>query len=196
MLVKAKPYEYSLDLGSAALLIIDMQRDFLEPGGFGEMLGNDVSQLRRTIEPNQALLAAWRAAGRPGDPHARGPSPRPCRPAAGEENPRPQRDDASATPVRWAASWCAARPATTSFPNSIPRAGEPVIDKPGKGAFFATDLHAILQNRGIQPARRDRRHHRGLRQHHGPRGQRPRLRLPRRLPTAAARTSPSSTRWA
>ena len=49
--------------GTAALLIIDMQRDFLEPGGFGEMLGNDVSQLRRTIEPNRALLAAWRAAG-------------------------------------------------------------------------------------------------------------------------------------
>ncbi len=38
-----------------------MQRDFLEPGGFGEMLGNDVSQLRRTIEPNRRLLAAWRA---------------------------------------------------------------------------------------------------------------------------------------
>lgn len=58
MQVEAKPHEYSLDLGSAALLIIDMQRDFLEPGGFGEMLGNDVSQLRRTIEPNKALLAA------------------------------------------------------------------------------------------------------------------------------------------
>ena len=42
--------------------VIDMQRDFLEPGGFGEMLGNDVSQLRRTIEPNRRLLAAWRAA--------------------------------------------------------------------------------------------------------------------------------------
>ena len=63
MLIEAKPYEYSLDLGSAALLIIDMQRDFLEPGGFGEMLGNDVSQLRRTIEPNKALLAAWRPQG-------------------------------------------------------------------------------------------------------------------------------------
>jgi biuret amidohydrolase len=63
MLIEAKPYEYSLNLGTAALLIIDMQRDFLEPGGFGEMLGNDVSQLRRTIEPNKALLSAWRNAG-------------------------------------------------------------------------------------------------------------------------------------
>ena len=42
-----------------------MQRDFLEPGGFGEMLGNDVSQLRGAIEPNRKLLAAWRAAGLP-----------------------------------------------------------------------------------------------------------------------------------
>ena len=59
----AEPYEFALAPEHCALLIIDMQRDFLEPGGFGEMLGNDVSQLRRTIEPNQKLLAAWRAAG-------------------------------------------------------------------------------------------------------------------------------------
>src|SRR5580704_5483963 len=61
--IDAEPYEYAFHPASTALLIIDMQRDFLEPGGFGEMLGNDVSQLRRTIEPNQRLLAAWRAAG-------------------------------------------------------------------------------------------------------------------------------------
>src|SRR5215468_2178310 len=61
--VDAEPYAFELTPGRCALLIIDMQRDFLEPGGFGEMLGNDVSQLRRTIEPNQRLLAAWRTAG-------------------------------------------------------------------------------------------------------------------------------------
>ena len=132
-----------------ALLIIDMQRDFLEPGGFGEMLGNDVSQLRRTIEPNRRLLAAWRGGRAARDPHARGPPARPRRPAARQEDPRPQRDLASATPARWAASWCAASRATTSFPSSIRAPGEPVIDKPGKGAFYATDLHAILQHRGI-----------------------------------------------
>src|ERR1700678_3127070 len=59
----AEPYEFTLAPAHCALLIIDMQRDFLEPGGFGEMLGNDVAQLRRTIEPNQKLLAAWREAG-------------------------------------------------------------------------------------------------------------------------------------
>ena len=54
--VSAEPYPYEFVPQHTALLIIDMQRDFLEPGGFGEMLGNDVSQLRRTIEPNKRLL--------------------------------------------------------------------------------------------------------------------------------------------
>src|SRR5476651_1958252 len=63
--VAAEPYEFTLEPAKCALVIIDMQRDFLEPGGFGEMLGNDVSQLRRTIEPNRRLLAAWHAAGLP-----------------------------------------------------------------------------------------------------------------------------------
>src|SRR5881396_2452462 len=61
--VQADPYPFDFEPEKCALLIIDMQRDFLEPGGFGEMLGNDVSQLRRTIEPNRRLLAAWRGAG-------------------------------------------------------------------------------------------------------------------------------------
>ena len=60
-IVPAEPYPFELRPAACGLLIIDMQRDFLEPGGFGEMLGNDVSQLRRTIEPNRRLLAAWRA---------------------------------------------------------------------------------------------------------------------------------------
>src|SRR4029450_13282543 len=61
--VEAAPYPFELVPAQCALLIIDMQRDFLEAGGFGEMLGNDVAQLRRTIEPNRQLLAAWRTAG-------------------------------------------------------------------------------------------------------------------------------------
>src|SRR3954447_19110122 len=61
--VAAEPYAFDFVPEETALLIIDMQRDFLEPGGFGAILGNDVSQLRRTIEPNQALLKAWRTAG-------------------------------------------------------------------------------------------------------------------------------------
>src|ERR1700676_4857457 len=61
--VEAEPYSFEFSPESCALLLIDLQRDFLEPGGFGEMLGNDVSQLRRVIEPNRRLLAAWRAEG-------------------------------------------------------------------------------------------------------------------------------------
>jgi hypothetical protein len=53
--IEAEPYEFMLLPEHCALLIIDMQRDFLEPGGFGAMLGDDVSQLRRTIEPNKRL---------------------------------------------------------------------------------------------------------------------------------------------
>src|SRR3546814_18176686 len=61
--VPAKPYEFDLQPDRAAMLILDMQRDFMEPGGFGDALGNDVSQLRRTIAPLAALLAAGRPAG-------------------------------------------------------------------------------------------------------------------------------------
>src|ERR1043166_9278046 len=61
--VDARPGPVQVELDRVALLIIDMQRDFLEPGGFGEMLGNDIAQLRRAIEPNQKLLAAGREKG-------------------------------------------------------------------------------------------------------------------------------------
>jgi biuret amidohydrolase len=59
--IEAEPYPFDLAPGRCALLIIDMQRDFLEPGGFGAALGNDVSMLRRAIEPTGRVLAAARA---------------------------------------------------------------------------------------------------------------------------------------
>ena len=148
MLIEAKPYEYTLNLSSAALLIIDMQRDFLEPGGFGEMLGNDVSQLRRTIEPNRALLAAWRRAGGLVI-HTR------------EGHRSDLADLPPAKKIRGRGTTCIGDPGPMGrilvrgeaghdiIPELYPATGEPVIDKPGKGAFFATDLHAILQNRGV-----------------------------------------------
>ncbi|MDT7953371.1 MAG: cysteine hydrolase family protein, partial [Acetobacteraceae bacterium] len=60
--IPASPASFSLDPARCALIIIDMQRDFLEPGGFGSSLGNDVAHLRRAIAPNVRLLAAWREA--------------------------------------------------------------------------------------------------------------------------------------
>src|SRR5215469_15073192 len=61
--IAAEPYAFALDPKRCALLIIDMQRDFLEPGGFGAGLGNDVGTLRRAIGPIRRILAAARSAG-------------------------------------------------------------------------------------------------------------------------------------
>ena len=146
--VEAQPYTFDLDPTRAALLIIDMQRDFLEPGGFGAMLGNDVAQLRRTVEPNRRLLAAWREAGLlvihtreghrpdladlPQAKKVRGHGAK----TIGDEGPMGR------ILVR-------GEPGHDIIPELYPDAGEPVVDKPGKGAFFATDLHAILQARGV-----------------------------------------------
>ena len=146
--VPATPAPFALDRAHAALLIIDMQRDFVEPGGFGEALGNDVSQLRRAIEPNRRLLEAWRKAGLtvihtreghrpdladlPPAKHRRGDAPL----KIGDSGPMGR------ILVRGEAGH-------DIIPELYPIAGEPVVDKPGKGAFFATDLHALLQNLGI-----------------------------------------------
>ncbi|MEY4484880.1 MAG: hypothetical protein RL693_2332 [Verrucomicrobiota bacterium] len=145
----AEPYPFEFVPSQCALLIIDMQRDFLEPGGFGDMLGNDVSQLRRTIEPNQKLLAAWRSAG--------------LQVLHTREGHRPDLADLPpAKKVRGKGSktigdvgpmgriLVRGEAGHDIIPELYPLPSEPVIDKPGKGAFFATDLHAILQNLGIQ----------------------------------------------
>jgi nicotinamidase-related amidase len=146
--IAAEPFAFRLDAPRAALVIIDMQRDFLEPGGFGEMLGNDVTMLRRAIEPNRRLLAAWRAAGlltiHTREGHRQDLTDLPAAKKArsrgalgiGDQGPMGRillRGEAGHDII----------------PELYPAAGEPVIDKPGKGAFFATDIHAILQNRGI-----------------------------------------------
>ena len=147
--VAADPYPFRFTPARTALLIIDMQRDFLESGGFGEMLGNDIGQLRRTIAPNRRLLAAWRSAG-----------------LAVLHTREGHRPDLADLPPAKKARGCGVRtigdagpmgrilvrgePGHDIIPELAPVPGEPVIDKPGKGAFFATDLHAILQNRGIE----------------------------------------------
>src|SRR3954464_7236847 len=59
----ALPYPFTFDPAATALVVIDMQRDFLEPGGFGESLGNDVGQLRPAVDALMPVLAAARAAG-------------------------------------------------------------------------------------------------------------------------------------
>jgi biuret amidohydrolase len=147
--VAAEPYPFELVPSQTALIVIDMQRDFLEPGGFGEMLGNDVSQLRRVIAPNRALLDAWRAAGLLAIHTREGHRPDLADlPPAKKARGHGKMTIGDAGPmgrilVRGEAGH-------EIIAELTPAANEPVIDKPGKGAFFATDLHAILQNRGIK----------------------------------------------
>ena len=147
--VDAEPYSFDLDPAHAALLIIDMQRDFLEPGGFGEMLGNDVSQLRRAIEPNRRLLEAWRAAGLLVIHTREGHRPDLADlPLAKKQRGRGDKSIGDRGPL--GRILVRGEPGHDIISELYPRAGEPVIDKPGKGAFFATDLHAILDIRAIR----------------------------------------------
>ncbi len=144
----AEPFPISIDPARTALLIIDMQRDFLEPGGFGETLGNDVSLLAATVAPTRRVLEAARAAGL-SVIHTR-------------EGHRPDLTDAP--PVKIARGAPRAHigdpgpmgrilirgePGHDIVPELYPAAGEPVVDKPGKGAFYQTDLALILANRQI-----------------------------------------------
>jgi nicotinamidase-related amidase len=147
--IAADPYAFDFQPDACALLIIDMQRDFLEPGGFGAALGNDVSLLRRTVEPNRRLLTAWRAAGLPilhtreghlpdlSDLPAAKKSRARGAPAIGDRGPMGR------ILVR-------GEPGHDIIPELRPHPGEPVIDKPGKGAFWATDLHELLTRRAIR----------------------------------------------
>ena len=150
-IVDAEPEAVSIDPARTALIIIDMQRDFLEPGGFGETLGNDVSLLQRAQSSRARRCSrqrARRACSSSTPARATAPTLSDAPPAKIERG-RAQHAHRRRR-ARWAASSSAAKPGTTSSPSSIPQRGEPVIDKPGKGAFYATDLHAILQNRGIE----------------------------------------------
>ena len=145
----ADPYPFSFTPATAAVLVIDMQRDFLEPGGFGESLGNDVSQLRRAIAPTQKLLAAARAANL-AVLHTR-------------EGHRPDLSDLPpAKKARGQTVRCIGEPGPLGrllirgepghaiISELAPLPTEPVIDKPGKGAFYATELDALLRARNIR----------------------------------------------
>src|SRR3954453_14446102 len=148
-IVNAEPSPFSFDLDSTALVVIDMQRDFLMPGGFGESLGNDVSQLRQTIAPLSALMAAWRAAGLPiiHTPGGHLPALSNCPPAKLHRGAPSMR---IGDPGAFGRILIRGEYGHDIVDELQPRRGEDVIDKPGKGAFYATDLSKILDNSGTK----------------------------------------------
>jgi nicotinamidase-related amidase len=148
-MIEAEPYEFEFDPRTTALVMIDFQRDFVYPGGFGEALGNDTSPLLDALPAAERVLKACREAGL-FVLHTR-------------EGHRPDLSDLPpAKKIR-------GRGTTTIgdvgpmgrilvrgelghdiVEEVYPIDGEPVVDKPGKGAFYATDLDAILKMKGIQ----------------------------------------------
>jgi nicotinamidase-related amidase len=148
LVVRARPFDFALDPGRAALVVIDMQRDFVEPGGFGAALGNDVSLLATAIAPTRALLDVWRAHGWPvvhtRESHA--PDLSDCPPAKrGRGSPALRIGD----PGPMGRLLVRGEPGCEIVPALAPQAGEIVIDKPGKGAFHATPLQHELQRLGV-----------------------------------------------
>src|SRR5215218_5441664 len=144
----ALPGPFTFDPATTALIVIDMQRDFMEPGGFGETLGNDVSQLRRVIEPTAALLRACRASGLTVIHTREGhlPDLSDCPPAKLNRGEPSQRIGDPGPKGRILVRGEYGHDIVDEL---APLPGELVIDKPGKGSFHATDLDAELVANGI-----------------------------------------------
>jgi len=147
-LLAAEPAPLSIDPATTALVIIDMQRDFLEPGGFGETLGNDVSLLQATLPPIRSLLAAARRAGLLIVHTREGHKPDLSdAPAAKLERGEPTARIGAPGPM--GRILIRGEPGHGIVSELAPMRGEVIIDKPGKGAFYATDLGAVLAARRI-----------------------------------------------
>jgi len=148
LIVDAEPNPFPFAVASTALILIDMQRDFLLPGGFGETLGNDVGQLKKVVAPLQRLLAAARAAGmlvihtREGHQADLSDLP-PAKLMRGKPSMR------IGDPGPYGRILIRGEYGQDIVDELAPLPGEIVLDKPGKGAFYATDLNQLLEDNGI-----------------------------------------------
>ena len=144
----AQPYPYEFPWRGFALLVIDMQRDFIEPGGFGSALGNDVSRLAAIVPATARLIAGFRVAGLPvmHTKEAHRPDLSDCPPA------KLRRGNAAlriGDPGPMGRILIAGEPGNNFVALLEAAPGETVIEKPGKGAFFATPLDGLLRDAGI-----------------------------------------------
>ena len=147
--IQAEPYEFVFEPEHTALLMIDMQRDFMEPGGFGASLGNDVSLLRSAIEPARKVLEAARKAGLFVIHTREGHAPNLADlPPTKKERGRLATGIGDVGPM--GRILVLGEKGHDIIPELRPVEGESVVDKPGKGAFWATDLLALLMNRDIR----------------------------------------------
>ncbi len=146
--VSAEPSPYSLIAGKTALIVIDMQRDFLLPGGFGESLGNDVDQLLKVVPPLAGLIAAARSSGIMVIHTREGHEPdlTDCPPAKLNRGAPSKR---IGDPGKYGRILIRGEYGHDIVDELAPVDGEIVIDKPGKGAFYATGLQDILVDAGI-----------------------------------------------
>ncbi|MGA0541294.1 cysteine hydrolase family protein [Neotabrizicola sp. VNH66] len=149
LIAGALPFAFDLDPAMTAVIVIDMQRDFVEPGGFGASLGNDVTRLQAIIPTVAALIAGARAAGVPVI-HTRE-----CHRPDLSDLPPAKRDRGSPAlrigdlgPM--GRVLIAGEPGADIVPELAPLPGEIVLDKPGKGAFYATSLSEDLARLGVK----------------------------------------------
>ena len=147
--ISADPFAFPFDRDSLGLIIIDMQRDFVEPGGFGASLGNDVSRLGAIVPTVARLLAGFRRAGLPVI-HTRE-----CHRPDLSDLPDAKRDRGTPNlrigePGPMGRLLVAGEAGAEIIPELAPMPGETVLDKPGKGAFCRTNFEALLQERGLQ----------------------------------------------
>jgi nicotinamidase-related amidase len=146
--IAAQPFDFAFEPARTALIVIDMQRDFIEPGGFGHTLGNDVALLKKIVPTVARLIETFRVAGLPiihtRECHKPDLSDLPkAKHARGKPSLR------IGDPGPMGRILIAGEPGADIVPELAAAPGEIVLDKPGKGAFYGTPLSDILAEKGI-----------------------------------------------